>query len=117
MRFEVKRDPKTMIRTRKWPFWIKRGDIGEFQNKSNFWPEKVNVDRKSQSWPKRSKTLFRNFKIAFGAKLLRETHFMHKMSLLGFRIALEFIEHDKSVLGRKATRKDAENFSGRIFHW
>ena len=117
MSFEVNRDSKTMIRTRKWPFWIKRGDIGEFRKKSTFWPEKVNVDRKSQSWQKRSKTSDLNFKIAFGAKLLRETHFMHKMSLLGFRIALEIIEHDKSELGQKATRKDAENFSGRIFHW
>ena len=48
-------------------------------------------------------------------KLLRETHFMHKMSLLGFRIALEIIEHAKLVLGQKRTRKNKENFSGRIF--
>ena len=117
MSFEVKRDSKTMIRTRKWPFWIKRGNFGEFRKKSNFWPEKVNVDRKSQSWPKRSKTSDLNFKIAFRAKLLRETHFMNKMSLLEFRIAIGIIEHDKSELGQKATRKDKENFSGRIFNW
>ena len=40
---------------------------------------------------------------------------MNKMSLLGFRIALEIIRHTKLELGQKRTRKDKENFSDRIF--
>ena len=40
---------------------------------------------------------------------------MIKMSLLEFRIALEIIRHTKLELGQKRTRKDKENFSGRIF--